>query len=106
LFGALYFSFKYFIDKYNLTVIYPKEYESNGDISKNVLKLAQITLIFQQIIMFGLFVTTLNRMSFFWALIAFMLMQIIIKMILSIFDRTNMKEFFRKRYNFMDEDQE
>ena len=40
LLGAIYFGLKYFIDKYNLTVLYPKEYESNGDISKNVLSLA------------------------------------------------------------------
>lgn len=30
LIGCTYFSFKYFIDKYNLTVVYPKEYEGNG----------------------------------------------------------------------------
>ena len=84
LLGAVYFGLKYFIDKYNLTVLYPKEYESNGDISKNVLNLAQGTLMLQQIIMFGLFVTTLNRMSFSWALIAFMALQILIKLLINI----------------------
>jgi hypothetical protein len=33
LLGAAYFCIKYTIDKYNLTVLYPKDYESNGEIS-------------------------------------------------------------------------
>lgn len=33
LLGATYFCIKYVIDKYNLTVLYPKDYESNGEIS-------------------------------------------------------------------------
>ena len=30
--GALYFTIKYFFDKYNLTVVYQKNYESKGDL--------------------------------------------------------------------------
>jgi len=30
--GALYFTIKYFFDKYNLTIVYPKNYESKGDL--------------------------------------------------------------------------
>ena len=42
--GCLYFSFKYFIDKYNLTVVYPKAYEGRGDISKNIINYSNFSL--------------------------------------------------------------
>lgn len=58
LLGGTYFCIKYFIDKYNLTVLYPKDYESNGEISRSIYYLADITLVIQQFIMFGLFVIT------------------------------------------------
>jgi hypothetical protein len=45
LLGAFYFAIKYTIDKYNLTVLYPKDYESNGEISSNIIQLSNITLI-------------------------------------------------------------
>jgi hypothetical protein len=61
LLGAMYFGIKYVIDKYNLTVLYPKDYESNGEISSNIYYLADITLVIQQFIMFGLFVLTFQR---------------------------------------------
>jgi hypothetical protein len=45
LLGAFYFAIKYTIDKYNLTVLYPKDYESNGEISTYIYYLADITLV-------------------------------------------------------------
>ena len=47
LIGALYFFVKYIVDKYLLCVIYPREYESFGEISANVLRLANISMILQ-----------------------------------------------------------
>ena len=47
LLGAVYFCIKYAIDKYNLTVLYPKDYESSGDISSRIVSLAEITLVIQ-----------------------------------------------------------
>ena len=34
--GALYFTIKYFFDKYNLTVVYPKNYDSKGDLGAQI----------------------------------------------------------------------
>jgi hypothetical protein len=45
--GAIYFTIKYFIDKYNLTVVYPKSYDSRGNITKYISRLAKLTLVFQ-----------------------------------------------------------
>ena len=47
IFGALYFTIKYFIDKYNLTVIYPKNYDSQGNLTSYISILAKLTLFFQ-----------------------------------------------------------
>jgi hypothetical protein len=46
LLGALYFTIKYFVDKYNLTVVYPKNNQGNGNISANIYYLANFTLYF------------------------------------------------------------
>ena len=42
--GGLYFLFKYYIDAYNLTKIYPKEYDGKGEISKHTYYLAHISI--------------------------------------------------------------
>ena len=44
--GALYFTIKYFIDKYNLTVVYPKSYDCQGNLTKYISRLAKLTLAF------------------------------------------------------------
>ena len=84
LFGALYFGIKYVIDKYLLCVVYPKDYEGKGEISRNIYYLATFTIIFQQVIMLFLFITTLKRKNFFWALIVFMGIQILIRVLFSL----------------------
>jgi CTP:phosphocholine cytidylyltransferase-like protein len=73
LLGSIYFGFKYFIDKYNLTVVYPKEYEGNGDISKAIYSFSNFGLILVQLLIFGLFTITLKKDNFFWALVFFLI---------------------------------
>jgi CTP:phosphocholine cytidylyltransferase-like protein len=70
--GFLYFGFKYFIDKYNLTVVYPKEYDGRGNISNNISYYFYLSIFLVQILMLGLFTTTLHRESFYWGILIFM----------------------------------
>lgn len=37
IFALFFFAFKYYVDKYNLTFVYNKEFEGSGVIKKNVL---------------------------------------------------------------------
>ena len=46
-FGAIYFLFKYYIDSYNLTVIYPKNYQSKGKLTKKIITYAYTSLYIQ-----------------------------------------------------------
>lgn len=43
-FGFLYFLFKYYIDSYNLTIIYPKNYQSKGKLSSKLIQYAYTSL--------------------------------------------------------------
>mmetsp|Transcript_29399 Transcript_29399/g.44437 ORF Transcript_29399/g.44437 Transcript_29399/m.44437 type:complete len:183 (+) Transcript_29399:2304-2852(+) len=106
LFGAIYFGIKYTIDKYLLCVVYPKDYEGKGEISRNIYYLANFTLVFQQVIMLFLFITTLKRKNFFWALVAFMALQLIIKVLFSLLNFGKIQDFFRRRGNYMTEEEE
>lgn len=47
LFGALYFTIKYFVDKYNLTQVYPKNYDSRGQIAKTISRLNHFSIYSQ-----------------------------------------------------------
>jgi hypothetical protein len=95
LLGALYFLIKYVVDKYLLTIVYPKEYESSGEISSIVLRLAVFTIGFQQAILIGLFLTTLNRGQFFLALSIFVILQIALKIAIYFVDVNWFQEKFR-----------
>jgi len=44
--GALYFTIKYYVDKYNLTVLYPKNYDSQGQLSNKISGLAYFSIYF------------------------------------------------------------
>ena len=103
MFGFLYFGFKYFIDKYNLTVVYPKEYEGRGDFSKNISYYQNFSILLVQILMLGLFTTTLQRSNFFWGIILFMIFQGMIIFTFKFLNVKSIKEWFRKRGNFMSE---
>lgn len=43
--GALYFFIQYIIATYNLTLIYPKEFDGKGEIAKNIQSLGYAALI-------------------------------------------------------------
>lgn len=42
--GACYFMLSYNIDKYNLTRLYPKEYEGKGELSLYIFNIAELAL--------------------------------------------------------------
>ena len=42
--GAFYFMISYNIDKYNLTVLYPKEFEGKDDLSLHIIGFADFAL--------------------------------------------------------------
>ena len=46
IFGLAFFSFKYYIDKYNLSFVYQREFEGGGVIKKQVLPLMLLSLYF------------------------------------------------------------
>jgi hypothetical protein len=46
IFAMLFFSLKYFIDKYNLTFVYNKEFEGGGVIKKQVLPYMLFSIYF------------------------------------------------------------
>jgi len=46
IFSMLFFAIKYFIDKYNLTFVYNKEFEGGGVIKKQVLPFMLFSIYF------------------------------------------------------------
>lgn len=60
LFGAIYFYFKYIIDRYNLTIIYPKNYQSKGKLSRRIINYTYVSLYIQQVTMISIMSVTLG----------------------------------------------
>ena len=56
LFGGMYFTIKYFIDKYNVLYVFPNEYDGQGRLHKKIIGLQYFGMAFSQVIMFGIFV--------------------------------------------------
>ena len=56
IFGTLYFTFKYLIDKYNLLYVYEREYDGRGRLYQNIVKYQYWSMAFSQFIMYGLLV--------------------------------------------------
>ena len=56
-FGFLFFTLKYFIDKYNLIFVYPTEFLSKGIIQTSVTSFTTFALLLFQILMFTFFTT-------------------------------------------------
>jgi hypothetical protein len=77
IFGFLYFGIRWLIDKYNLCVVYPKSYDAQGDMSGTMYSLGLLSLIFQQIVMFGLFAVTIPDFLFSELILALAAGQII-----------------------------
>ena len=53
IFGCLFFFIKYFIDKYNITHIYPQEFYGEGRLYKSITKYQYTSMIISEIVMFG-----------------------------------------------------
>lgn len=45
-FGALFFTIKYFVDKYNLVFVYPKLYDSKASLAPHIISLGYFSLFF------------------------------------------------------------
>lgn len=55
LFAALYFTLKYYIDKYNLTFVYNREFEGGGVIKKQVLPFLLFAIYIFELLNIGYF---------------------------------------------------
>lgn len=105
LIGALYFTIKYYVDKYNLTVLYPKNYDSKGQLSNRIIQLAYFSIYFIQVLMYVLFTLTLKQDSFQSAIIIFGIFQVLITFLFKI-EFHDLKEKFKAWGNYMTEDEE
>lgn len=63
LLGAIFFALKYFIDKYNLIVVYPKNHSGSVDITWNIHRLGQFNILLVELLIFTFFSTVLNATS-------------------------------------------
>lgn len=105
LIGALYFTIKYYVDKYNLTVLYPKNYDSKGELSNKISSLAYFSIYFIQVMMYILFTLTLKQDSFQSAIIIFGIFQVLITFLFKI-EFQGLKEKFRTWGNYMTDEEE
>lgn len=105
--GALYFTIKYFVDKYNLTVVYPKNYDSKGQLGKKISKYNHFSIYFIQLIMFILFTITLKRTNLYIFFIASVSFQLLLTALFQFKDHFHvMERFFARRGNYMTEQEE
>ena len=56
--------------------------------------------------MIGLFTITLQRESFFWALVTFIALQLFIKIIFDFIDFTAVRNYYKRKGNYMSEEDE
>jgi hypothetical protein len=63
LLGAIFFALKYFIDKYNLIVVYPKNHSGSVDITRNIHRLGQFNILLVELLIFTFFSIKLNAKS-------------------------------------------
>lgn len=73
LFGALFFTIKYFVDKYNQVYVYPKLYDSKGSLAYHIGNLGFGSLMFQQFIVLLLLKTSLNKRQLVYAIKMFII---------------------------------
>lgn len=60
-FGFLFFTFKYFVDKYNFIWVYPKEFDSKAKLTITTSSYVMVALFLFQILMFGLFTAVIGK---------------------------------------------
>lgn len=68
LFATLFFSFRYYIEKYNLTFAYNKEFEGGGVIKKQVLPFMMLAIYMFEFLNLGYFTFKFGDMFFKWGL--------------------------------------
>jgi hypothetical protein len=61
IFACLFFTFKYFVDKYNLTFVYQKEFEGGGAIKKKVIPYTLFSTYVFQILNLGYFALKFDK---------------------------------------------
>ena len=105
--GALYFTIKYFFDKYNLTVVYPKNYDSKGDLGAQIAYYNLLSIYFIQLIIFLLFTITLRQSGltvFFFGSFSF---QVAFQLVFKFKQKFQfLQHIFAKRGNYMGEEEE
>ena len=69
IFGCLFFTIKYYIDKYNIAYVYPKEYNGQGRLYKSIIKYQIFGMWFSEIIMFGIFMAVFGKKYSFMCLV-------------------------------------
>ena len=104
--GAAYFCIKYYIDKYNLIVVYPKSTDGSGDISKNINKLAQVNLILVEIFMFTFLSNTLDHDASLLVIGSLVLFQLTTYFISKCINVKKWEAYYAKQWNFMDKKDE
>lgn len=68
-FACLFFSIRYYIEKYNLTFAYNKEFEGGGVIKKQVLPFIMLTIYLFEFLNLGYFTFKFGDIFFKWGLV-------------------------------------
>jgi hypothetical protein len=89
-FAMLFFSFKYYIDKYNLTFVYNKEFEGGGVIKKQVLPFLLFSVYLFQVLNLGYF--ALIDDGYFKGGLIFITVQTLLLIFLNVHYNTKKKE--------------
>ena len=63
IFGFLYFTNKYWIDKYNLMYVYPKEYGGQGKLYQEIAGQQYVSILISQLVVFGFLLSIFGRTS-------------------------------------------
>lgn len=94
LLGAIFFTIKYLIDKYNICYVYPTENYGESKLVNEIVNLQYISMIFQQISMFGFFALIFSD-RFWLSCIVFVILQLFILVIFYSFqDSPFLKKYF------------
>ena len=77
LFAIIFFMFKYYVDKYNLSFVYNSEFRGTGVIRKKVIPLSIFNIILVQIVNVGFFAGKQGQ-GFLWFGVVVIVLEIII----------------------------
>ena len=82
-FGMIFFLFKYYVDKYNLSFVYNTEFHGVGIIKRRVVPLSIFNIILYQFINVGFFASKagVNGENFLYTGMAFIMLELLVIMI-------------------------